>query len=190
MTPAIAFRVWGVEEMLSGPRLVSPFRYTVWHPGGPLEAACRDESNDREHGRMPKAPRGQPDLAPPIADCGCGIYGYHDVERMKCALAAGLVGGAALCWGRIAIHQEGVRAQFARPLALCLPDGILSSRWNSAPLMRIAACYGVPLLEASNISLYAREFGENYQPGLELSESWGSRAAKSFRDLCGRWFGG
>ena len=182
MNPAIGYRVWRIDEWLSGPRLASPNRYTPWVPGVPLMAECLDESSPQG---ITKAHRQQPEVAPPLEGCSCGIYAYHDVQRMRGALNSELVGGAVLCWGRITIHPEGIRAQFARPLVLCFPE---ISMFESTPgsLIRLGASYGLPLLEASHIEVFAREFGESYEPAPDPSTAWSARVRKSVREFF-RW---
>lgn len=176
MTPAIGFRLWRIEEMLTGPRLASPYRHCVWVPHVALEAECREESGIA---RLSKAHR-QASWMAPLSDCSCGIYAYHEPERMLCAIADGLVGGAVLCWGRVVIHNEGLRAQFARPLALAATKPIFVES-PDRNVTRLAAAYGVPLLTDSHLGLYAREFGESVKPPMEASNGW-------FERLLARWF--
>lgn len=183
MNPAIGFRVWGIDEMLTRPRLVSPFRYSPWRPRTALQAECKVEPSD---GKLAKAHRQEPNAPPPVEACSCGIYAYHDAERMVNGMTAGTVGGAVVCWGRLTIHPEGLRAQFARPLALCMPE--IYNQSTLTALIRLGASYGIPLLEVSHIALYASEFGECYRPVPDPSSAFGSRVGKSMRDLFGRWF--
>lgn len=75
-----------------------------------------------------------------------------------------MFGGAVLCWGRIVIHPEGLRAQHARPLALCRPEspGVLQ---RTAPLLaQVTREYAIPLLELKDLVAYASEFGSTYKP--------------------------
>jgi len=57
-------------------------------------------------------------------------------------------------WGRLAVHGIGVRAQFARPLALVQEDT------PRAVLEPLAALYGVPLVEERNLQSAAAEWGK------------------------------
>ena len=175
MTPAVGFRLWRIEEMLTGPRLASPYRHSVWVPHVALEAECREEAGNG----LPKAHRQASRMAP-LSDCSCGIYAYHEAERMLDGIADGLVGGAVLCWGRVVIHNEGLRAQFARPLALAATEPIFVET-HDRNVRRLAAAYGVPLLTDSHLGLYAREFGESVKPPIEASSGW-------FERLLVRWF--
>jgi hypothetical protein len=144
VTPAVGFRVWRIEEMLTGPRLASPYRHSVWVPHVALQAECREEGGD---GRLPRAHRQERSMAP-LAECSCGIYAYHEPDRMLNGIAEGLVGGAILCWGQVVIHTEGLRTQFARPLALAGSESILAAS-HDRNLTRLAAAYGIPLLRDS-----------------------------------------
>jgi hypothetical protein len=73
-------------------------------------------------------------------------------------------GGAVLCWGRVVIHPEGIRAQYARPLALCRPRDREVSLVVQRNLREVADAYAVPLIEADHLVAYAHEFGTSYRP--------------------------
>src|SRR5207245_4054632 len=75
MSPAIGFRVWRIDEMLTEPRLASPHRFAAWLPGVPLKAECKGESGPRA---LANPHQKQPGVAPPVESCTCGIYAYHD----------------------------------------------------------------------------------------------------------------
>jgi hypothetical protein len=188
LTPAIGFRIWRIDELLTGPRLVSPFRHVLWPPGTQLEAECWTDTADSEKGQLPKAHRREPDLRPPLEACTCGIYAYHSIEEITKSPMPRHIGGAVLCWGRITIHREGIRSQFARPLALGSAELPLESS-TEADLLQLAASYGIPLLDVSHLALYAREFGECYDPIDAVHPTWGSRITRSMRDVFAGWFG-
>ena len=186
MSPAIGFRVWRIDEMLTGPRLASPHRYAAWLPGLPLKAECKDESGGRA---LANPHRKQPGVAPPLEVCTCGIYAYHEADGMVEALTWRLVGGAVLAWGRITIHQEGFRAEFARPLALCYQQTLIAGS-PAIPLARLADVYGLPVIDASHIGVFAAEFGESYRPAAEPSDDWTARLGTSVRRVFGSWLRG
>jgi hypothetical protein len=181
MSPAIGFRVWRIDEMLTGPRLSSPHRYAAWLPGLPLKAECQDESGARA---LPNPHRKQPGVAPPLEGCTCGIYAYHEADDMVKALTSGLIGGAVLAWGRLTIHQEGFRTEFARPFALCYPPMFRPDSAASS-LARLAHAYRLPVLDASHIAVFAAEFGESYRPAAEPSVDWTARLRTSVRRVFG-----
>lgn len=160
MKQAVGYRFWRPEDGW----LVSPFCPTVWPQQTQLEALCRDELANALQERRSKAHQREPTTTPPVASCTCGIYAYHDAASMLGPLHPPLIGGAVLCWGRITIHPEGIRAQFARPIALCLPEPWQNAEQAEPHLTRLAAGYGIPLLESSYLVSYAGEFGESYRP--------------------------
>jgi len=186
MSPAIGFRVWRIDEMLTGPRLASPHRYAVWLPGVALKAECKNESGALA---LANPHRKQPGPTPPIEGCTCGIYAYHEADEMVDAINSGLVGGAVLAWGRLTIHQEGFRGEFARPLALCYAPMFLAGSTASS-LARLAHVYSLPVLDSSHLALFATEFGESYRPAAEQSDDWTGRLATSVRRVLGTWFRG
>ena len=185
MTPAIGFRVWRIDEMLTEPRLASPHRFAAWLPGAPLKAECKGELGPRA---LANPHQKQPGVAPPVETCTCGIYAYHDKDEMLEAITSRLVGGVILAWGRLTIHQEGFRAEFARPLALCYPQLFVRSMAGS--VTRVADVYRLPVLDASHIAVFAAEFGDTYRPPPEPSVDWTARVATSVRRVFGEWFGG
>jgi hypothetical protein len=75
-----------------------------------------------------------------------------------------MFGGAVLCWGRIVIHPEGMRAQHARPLALCRPESPGVQLRTAALLAEVTREYAIPLLELRDLVAYASEFGASYKP--------------------------
>src|SRR5207247_11451926 len=101
--------------------IASPYCPAYWPRSERLEAVCRREPGEVMKRRVLQPHQQEPDCAPPVAGCGCGIYAYHDVETMLGSIHEHSVGGAVLCWGRVTIHPDGIRVLFARPIALCLP---------------------------------------------------------------------
>jgi hypothetical protein len=186
MSPAIGFRVWRIDEMLTGPRLASPHRHAAWLPGVPLKAECKDESGALA---LAHPHRKQPGVSPPIEGCTCGIYAYHEADDMVDALTSRLVGGAVVAWGRITIHQEGFRAEFARPLALCYQQMLVAGS-TALSLARVADVYRLPMIDAGHIAVFAAEFGESYLPLAEPSDDWTARLGTSVRRVFGTWFRG
>jgi hypothetical protein len=102
----------------------------------------------------------------PEPACSCGIYAYHDIAPMTRALREEpyMFGGAVLCWGRIVIHPEGMRAQHARPLALCRPENPGVQQRTAQLLREVTREYAIPLLELRDLVAYASEFGTSYKP--------------------------
>src|SRR5260370_30124055 len=62
------------------------------------------------------------------------------------------------------IHPEGMRAQHARPLALCRPESPGVQLRTAALLAEVTREYAIPLLELRDLVAYASEFGASYKP--------------------------
>lgn len=170
MIPAVGYRLWRVDpaDSWTHSQLQSVVSETLWPPRDKLQALCegrlaaRRSSHHRK--RNPTTAAVSPDQ-----ECSCGIYAYHQIRPMLRQAreqyfwrgGAVLVGGAVLCWGRVVIHPEGIRAQFARPIALCKEP---VTDWAEAELIEVARVYGVPLMDLEHLVAYAREFGTSYQP--------------------------
>jgi hypothetical protein len=86
----------------------------------------------------------------PALDCSCGVYATSDLRDPGTAWRSGphyarhVIGAVAL-WGRVVEHETGYRAQHARPIALL--DGYEARR--------VADAYGVPLLSADELVVFA-----------------------------------
>ena len=137
---------------------------TLWPPLETLEAECQTRPGLRlaRAGLHRHDERG----VSPEPSCSCGIYAYHDIMPMTRALREEpyMFGGAVLCWGRIVIHPEGMRAQHARPLALCRPESPGVQLRTAALLAEVTREYAIPLLELRDLVAYASEFGSSYKP--------------------------
>jgi hypothetical protein len=166
MIPAVGYRVWRFEpvSLWTGGQLESAFCQTSWPRREKLEAACKSEP--MLPGFRPKPHRADPEMVSPVTGCSCGIYAYHDMASMLREVDKQrlLIGGAVLCWGRIMIHKEGIRAQFVRPLALSVPEAGPANGWTRVHLEELAIGYAIPLLEPEHLIAYASEFGGCYKP--------------------------
>jgi hypothetical protein len=172
MTPAVGYRLWRVdpEDSWTRNQLQSLVSETLWPPREKLRAECRRRQawfTSRHH-----APEAHAPAASPLPDCTCGIYAWHEVTTMMRTQRDEPLafGGAVLCWGRIVIHPEGLRAQFARPLALSLPLSPAARSRTARVLREVTESYGIPLLEPDHLVAYAQEFGVSYKP--EIRRTW------------------
>ncbi|HYM51511.1 MAG TPA: hypothetical protein VET65_13205 [Candidatus Limnocylindrales bacterium] len=174
MTPAIGYRLWyaDLHDGLTRWRLQSLLAETLWPFRDRLEAVCERRLAARAHWRLRQL--GVPRHLAPATECSCGAHAYHDLEAMMLQVQRLghfrplgdrriLVGGAILSWGRIVIHPEGFRAQYARPLALCLVDPTAPTT-AAAQVAEVAQAYAVPALELKYLAAHAREFGTSYRP--------------------------
>lgn len=191
MIPAVGYRFWRVDpdDAWTRGRLQSPVAETLWPPHESLVAECQT----RPGLRLARAGLHRYDIEPtsPVPGCSCGIYAYHDMAPMMRALKEEpfMFGGAVLCWGRIVIHPEGMRAQHARPLALCLPESPVVQQRTAGLLKEVARSYAIPLLRLSDLPTYASEFGTSYKPEPEETPKRGMarlRESLSWREILRR----
>jgi hypothetical protein len=126
-SPLYGLRTWVVVGDVGNERLAGTQRSVTWPVGAWIEAAC---------------PTGHD---PPAHECGCGIHAWHPRLRSARRLVAvrGEVPGVVEASGAIEVHEDGFRAQRARPHAL-----VLAARRNRGLVRRLAAAYGVPVVEA------------------------------------------
>jgi hypothetical protein len=129
-SPLYGLRRWNVMAEAGRERLAGPHQTLIWPPGGAwLEATC---------------PAGH---VAPARDCDCGVHAWHPrlrwARRVVAARAA--IPGVVEASGAIELHEDGFRAQRARPYALVLAAGR-----NPRLVGRLAEAYGVPVVEADN----------------------------------------
>jgi hypothetical protein len=128
--PLYGLRTWRVAGRPDGERLAAPLRGDDWPTGGEwLRATC----GRGEHGA-------------PARDCDCGVHGWHPT-RASARRVLGVrreVPGIVEADGQVDVHEEGFRAERARPYALVLTPGR-----NAALVARLAAAYDVPVVEVA-----------------------------------------
>jgi hypothetical protein len=194
--PAIGYRLWyaDVHDGFSRLRLQSLLAETLWPFRERLEATCERRLAARAHWRLRQL--GVPRHQAPMSDCSCGAHAYHDLDAMLLQVQRLghfrplgdrrlLVGGAVLSWGRIVIHPEGFRAQYARPVALCLVDPAAPAA-AAQEIRQVAEAYAVPSVEVKFLAAHAREFGTSYKP--EPMESRFRRLTRAaLRSVRQRW---
>jgi hypothetical protein len=123
-----------------GEWLAGPHHPTVWPPGGQwLHATC---------------PTGHP---APTAGCDCGVHGWHPRRSSaRDALAPrATVAGIVEAQGPAEVHEDGFRAERARPHSL-----VLTPRGNAKLIRRLAARYDAALIEVrgpAELLAYCRE---------------------------------
>jgi hypothetical protein len=130
-TPVYGLRTWTVSGERPDERLASSYRVEPWPAGGAwLEASC---SSAEDH-------------SPPAPGCVCGIHAWHPRPRAARRILAGRreIPGIVEARGAIEVHEDGFRAERARPYALLLAPGR-----NAALVDRLADAYGVPVVEVA-----------------------------------------
>jgi hypothetical protein len=125
--PLYGLRTWRVARDDPGERLLAPQRRTPWPP-------VRDWQEARcEAGHEAPAP-----------DCRCGIHAWHPRPKSAKRVLAGRfeLPGIVEADGRVELHEDGFRAQRARPYAFIrLPNR------NPYLIERLAARYGAQVLD-------------------------------------------
>jgi hypothetical protein len=113
--PIVAFREWVVVA----DEIFSPLARTPWDDG-PMRAECLPRCRGaRGLWRRPSHHVGPA----PDPECVCGIYALFSAESARRRDRLSRVAGAVALWGRLEIHEAGIRAEFARIVAIALPGG-------------------------------------------------------------------
>jgi hypothetical protein len=132
-TPVYGLRTWKVRGERPDERLAGAYRDAEpWPAGGAwLEAVCT-------------GPEGH---SAPAPGCSCGVHAWHPRPRAARRILAVRreVPGIVEASGAIEVHEDGFRAERARPYALLLPPGR-----NAALAHRLADAYHVPVVEAAD----------------------------------------
>jgi hypothetical protein len=155
--PIIGYRQW----RLVGPALTSLFNDTRWDR---MQLSARCDS--REH---------HPEVVPDHA-CSCGIYAYYDPCPRTASLTRDLVAGAVVMWGRVELHRTGLRAEYARIVALELPLSLGPKRRS---VLEVADRLGVVAVAHRQLRSLAREQGVPLDPSL--------RPARVREPVVGSW---
>jgi hypothetical protein len=155
--PIVGWRMWRVENheiktrslARSDLKLCSMYNREAWLPRKPLEAACmrRGPSSFRRHGAVPQW------------FCSCGVYAHDEIDSLlpmwflravpgplslsgapseNPAESIRVVGEVSL-WGKVIVHDDGYRAQYAYPRRLWVEKDSAES------LVRALPAYGVPI---------------------------------------------
>jgi hypothetical protein len=144
VTPVVAYRAWRVV----GERLLSPNIRIRWE-GRTLHATCLPVQRPMMPGHDGWVD--EPHAAP-HPDCECGIYAYHRPGRRNWFGEFDWVEGVITTWGRIELHDDGLRAEHARIEALIrraeLPD-----------VERIAARLGCEIVDREQVGAASLRYG-------------------------------
>lgn len=132
-TPVYGLRTWTVRGERTDERLAGAYRDAApWPAGGAwLEASC-------------PGPEGH---SAPAPQCSCGVHAWHPRRRAARRILAGRreIPGIVEARGAIEVHEDGFRAEQARPYALVLAPGR-----NAALVHRLGEAYRVPVVEAAD----------------------------------------
>ena len=142
--PLVGFRkfvVWGKA-------LVSPIARTRWE-GPVMEAEClRSENFGPNSGHQAPHP-----------SCSCGVYAMHRRDPMLVP-PQGSWAIVAL-WGRVEVHEIGMRAQHARICAIAKPTGPGLTAFES-----LAERFGIDLVRLPEFEAAAAEYGRRVDPWM------------------------
>jgi hypothetical protein len=147
-SPVYGLRTWAVGGEPGNERLSGPQRGEPWPTGGAwLEASCPTEDAH----------------AAPAPGCSCGVHAWHPRPPAARRILASRreLPGVVEAKGAIEVHEEGFRAEQARPYALFLAAGR-----NSGLAHRLGKAYEVPVVEADGPDAVLRWCSEH---GLGLA---------------------
>lgn len=152
-----AFRAW----TLDGYRLRSANPAGGYWTAGINHAECRRSEYDRltplGHDKPPATVRPSHDA--PHPRCRCGLYAWHEPHELTRFGGAGeLVHGVVLMWGRIEVHGEGLRSEYAEPVLLAYGDE--QTHKHVRRVQAIASELGLPAVELDDLEEAAKAFGE------------------------------
>jgi hypothetical protein len=145
--PLIGYRDW----VLIGDDLISPLARTTWE-AGPVRAECLPDCRRARNLWRQPAPHDGP---APDPGCVCGIYAMWEPRRLRGRERFTVVHGAVAMWGRIELHERGMRGEWARIVALALPH-----RASDVSVRLLAERLGVPAVPGKSLEEVARVYGD------------------------------
>ena len=151
-------RTWRVRWSAGRPVLSGVFQSAPWADAlEPTRARCRGRGGERSKHRAP---------AP---DCRCGIYAMHPAqigewfEMTRRPFDWGpSVHGIVEAWGRVELHEDGFRAEYARPHAMVHVEGYGS--WTES--REVAEALGIEHLVFENVADVG-EYCERHGLGMD-----------------------
>jgi hypothetical protein len=153
--PVIGWRNWTVNiHQIRTRRLarsdlkLRSFNGEAWFPQRPFQAACMswNRRTSRSHGDAPQS------------SCSCGVYAFKEIDSLLpwwFLTAPGFlpfmgplenpadsmaVFGEVSLWGKIIVHEEGYRAQYAYPRRLWVDEGAAETLVQALPAYRVPVC--------------------------------------------------
>ena len=152
--PVVGYREW----VLVGEDILSPLARTPWE-AGPMQAECLPSCRGARG--LWRTASAHPGPAPDPG-CVCGIYALFTPHRAAGRERLALIRGAVVLWGRIELHQRGMRAEFARIVTLALPN----SRKPAEAVLRVAERLDVEAVRVKDLELAALAHGRPLEPSL------------------------
>jgi hypothetical protein len=149
-SPLYGLRTWSVAGGPGEERLAAPQRGTPWPDGGAwLHARCEAASHDA-----------------PAPGCACGIQGWHPGRRTARRVlgARGAIPGVVEAAGAIEVHEDGFRAERARPRAL-----LIAPRANAELIRRLGAAHHAETVDVrgpADVVAWCEARGYGLEPGV------------------------
>jgi hypothetical protein len=140
--PVVGFRNWHLIDGV----LTSPYSGVAWDE--PLLCA-RCLSSPVAH-------------IAPDPDCDCGVSAYHEPQLHFSTVDFRGVSGIVTLWGRVEVHPDRIRGEFARVEALAT-----YSRWSHrqrTAVEAVAAQLGVDLVDLNDQAEAAIAYGASLPP--------------------------
>ncbi len=153
--PIIGYREW----VLVGDELLSPLARTPWD-GEPMRAECL--ARCRRAAGLWRRALPHPGPAPDPA-CVCGIYALVAPYPPRTPGRVAVIRGAVALWGRIEVHERGMRAEVAQMVTLAVPS---ASRRVEAALREVADGLGVETVGPKHLAAAALAHGRPLPPAL------------------------
>jgi hypothetical protein len=180
--PLIGYRIWSIG---TSPICLTGIVYTSvkWDRGGPTHAKCMKAERSKFPGHS-KDVKYTACNHPPEYKCNDGLFAFYDFDRLR---TSGLpfthtfmaVRGTVQGWGKVILHEDGYRAEYAQPIALIEETEDTMNKWvpqafsfvqskisfEEAFNMRksrvelVAENYGIPVIPEDDIEEYSRQYG-------------------------------
>ena len=155
--PLQAYRWWCVVREGGRPVLRSRYYATLWPAHGPLQAACEAAPCRLAAWVRQVLSRSGGRRGAPIWGCHCGIYGVTRMDHVEpiamlpqpqrgLVVESWPVVGVVSLWGRVIQHEQGYRAEYARPLKLCAAPAQVRDRESHAVIEAVAHRYAIELV--------------------------------------------
>lgn len=188
VVPVVAYRVWCLDA--DGHLWPRTSQASMMRRLG-----CEPWPTGSSHARCLLPRRERPSHVAPANDCMCGLYGWHSPPMALEARrdARDLVAGAIITWGDIQVHRSGLRAEYARPVALALPATARRRGGRTAldRLQRAAERYQIALVPDEGLTDEAARHGavllDGALPPPRLT--WSMRRLRGMALQRSRWIG-
>lgn len=160
--PVIGFRLWDIRDDVLWS---AGWGNTPW-ASGRMEAICKGTPEEMERLVFfePRSRSDMPRHEAPQPDCGCGLYARHalsEVMPRRPLFGEPAAVGAVALWGNLEVHRLGIRAQFARILALT--PWVIERSWTARrKFRRMASSYGVPVVAREDLE------AEGFKHGIKV----------------------